>query len=375
MTHINQRRDTAANWVSTNPVLKLGEVGWERDTRKSKQGNGTSAWNDLEYSTEPFEDAELTGTPTAPTAAPGTSTTQIANTLFVMTQFALKADLDSPTFSGTPLAPTAAPGTNTTQIATTAFVKAAGDLKANLASPTFTGTPSAPTAAPGTNTTQLATTAFVQGLLASPTFTGDPKAPTPATTDDDTSIATTAFVQALRLLGSTSVANVAALPALGTKGQRIYVEDIDAFAWWDDKTTAWQGFWKSYTPTIAGASSPTLACTYMIDEHEMVHVHIKITLTGALSGGLTASLPVAAHASYVSAASALAGNFVYRDTSAGGSARVVGWPIYAGSNLIAFTYNATSATNTTISTGTGSPLAAAWASGDTIDGDCSYRRA
>jgi hypothetical protein len=36
-----------------------------------------------------------------------------------------KADLVSPTFTGTPLAPTASPGTNTTQISTTAFVAAA----------------------------------------------------------------------------------------------------------------------------------------------------------------------------------------------------------------------------------------------------------
>ena len=37
----------------------------------------------------------------------------------------LKANLASPTFTGVPLAPTAAPGTNTTQLATTAFVTAA----------------------------------------------------------------------------------------------------------------------------------------------------------------------------------------------------------------------------------------------------------
>lgn len=37
------------------------------------------------------------------------------------------AALASPTFTGTPAAPTAAPGTNTTQLATTAFVKAAAD--------------------------------------------------------------------------------------------------------------------------------------------------------------------------------------------------------------------------------------------------------
>lgn len=38
-----------------------------------------------------------------------------------------KADLASPTFTGTPSAPTAASGTNTTQLATTAFVKGAVD--------------------------------------------------------------------------------------------------------------------------------------------------------------------------------------------------------------------------------------------------------
>lgn len=40
---------------------------------------------------------------------------------------AAKAPIASPTFTGTPSAPTAAPGTNTTQIATTAFVEAAID--------------------------------------------------------------------------------------------------------------------------------------------------------------------------------------------------------------------------------------------------------
>jgi hypothetical protein len=38
---------------------------------------------------------------------------------------ALKAPLASPVLTGVPEAPTAAPGTNTTQIATTAFVTAA----------------------------------------------------------------------------------------------------------------------------------------------------------------------------------------------------------------------------------------------------------
>lgn len=103
----------------------------------------------------PLASPTLTGTPTTPTAAPGTNTTEIASTAFVAASF---APIASPTLTGTPAAPTAAGTTNTTQIATTAFVHGAF---APLASPTLTGVPAAPTATPGTNTTQLATTAFV----------------------------------------------------------------------------------------------------------------------------------------------------------------------------------------------------------------------
>ncbi|HFO7706926.1 TPA: tail fiber protein [Escherichia coli] len=113
---------------------------------------------------------------------------------------ALKAPLASPAFTGTPTAPTAAQGTNSTQIANTAFVKAAitalingapgtldtlkeiaaainNDpnfsttinnalaLKAPLASPALTGIPTAPTAAQGTNNTQIATTAYVRAAI------------------------------------------------------------------------------------------------------------------------------------------------------------------------------------------------------------------
>jgi hypothetical protein len=45
-------------------------------------------------------------------------------TIADLADLALKSNLDSPTFTGTPAAPTAAPGTNTTQVATTAFVLA-----------------------------------------------------------------------------------------------------------------------------------------------------------------------------------------------------------------------------------------------------------
>ena len=114
---------------------------------------------------------EFTGTITfsgsidVPTQTAGNNTTKAASTAFVSTAVAAKASLASPAFTGTPTAPTAIAGTNTTQVATTAFVKAAGDLKANLASPALTGTPTAPTASAGTNTTQLSTTAFVKAAI------------------------------------------------------------------------------------------------------------------------------------------------------------------------------------------------------------------
>lgn len=142
------------------------------------------------------------------------------------TLLAAKAPLASPALTGTPTAPTAAAATNTTQIATTAFVQEAlsaagsGDMsksvydttnngkvdvaevaeavpwtgvtgkppsfapsahnhptsevtgldatlagKAPLASPALTGTPTAPTATGGTNSTQIATTAFVAAAI------------------------------------------------------------------------------------------------------------------------------------------------------------------------------------------------------------------
>ena len=73
---------------------------------------------------------------------------------------ALLALLASPTFTGVPAAPTATPGTNTTQLATTAYADAIAALKAAVASPTFTGVPAAPTPSALTATTQIATTAY-----------------------------------------------------------------------------------------------------------------------------------------------------------------------------------------------------------------------
>lgn len=70
---------------------------------------------------------------------------------------ATKADTVSPTFTGTPLAPTATPGTNTTQVATTAFVTAA-----NTAERTATATLTNKTISADNNTLSgIAASSFV----------------------------------------------------------------------------------------------------------------------------------------------------------------------------------------------------------------------
>lgn len=48
-TRMQQRRGTAAQWTSANPVLAAGEIGFETDTNKFKIGNGSTAWASLSY--------------------------------------------------------------------------------------------------------------------------------------------------------------------------------------------------------------------------------------------------------------------------------------------------------------------------------------
>lgn len=50
ITRVRWKRGTAADWTSANPVLRLGEPGWETDTHTGKVGDGTTAWSSLPYS-------------------------------------------------------------------------------------------------------------------------------------------------------------------------------------------------------------------------------------------------------------------------------------------------------------------------------------
>ena len=55
MDRVLQRRDTAANWSSANPVLAEGELGIITDTKGYKIGDGSTAWNNLEYPANPTQ--------------------------------------------------------------------------------------------------------------------------------------------------------------------------------------------------------------------------------------------------------------------------------------------------------------------------------
>ena len=46
---MQQRRGTATQWTSGNPVLAAGEIGFETNTNKFKIGDGTSTWSALKY--------------------------------------------------------------------------------------------------------------------------------------------------------------------------------------------------------------------------------------------------------------------------------------------------------------------------------------
>jgi hypothetical protein len=198
-------------------------------TWNGRAGNVTLELTDiLNAGGAPLDCPVFTGTPSAPTAMPGTNNNQLASTAFVAQAIAASrqssvlswngrvgavslmlsditgaggAPIVSPVFQVSARAPTPAPTSRDTSIATTLFVANATDeladflnglycnhtvwsfnqrtgnvvLRASdisaaggafLNSPNFTGIPTGPTAIPCTSTNQLATTAFVAAAIA-----------------------------------------------------------------------------------------------------------------------------------------------------------------------------------------------------------------
>lgn len=48
-TRMQQRRGTFSQWDTANPILNIGEIGYESDNNKFKIGDGVNHWNDLPY--------------------------------------------------------------------------------------------------------------------------------------------------------------------------------------------------------------------------------------------------------------------------------------------------------------------------------------
>ncbi len=275
----------------------------------------------------PLASPALTGTPTAPTAAPGTDTLQIATTAFVAAAVAgggggnvsnsgtpvsgqaaewtgtnnirgvavsgtgSYAKTDSPDFTGVPTAPTAAVDTNTTQLATTAMVLA----QAASATPLIDGT-----AAPGTSTRyargdHVHPTDTSRAPVASPTLTGVPAAPTAAPGTNTTQLATTAFTTAavaaavsglLDLKGATDCSGNPNYPA-ASKGDAYYVSVAGKIGGASGKSVEIGDLYVASADN-AGGTEASVGTSWFVLEHNLVGALIASNNLSDLDNLMTA---------------------------------------------------------------------------------------
>lgn len=269
----------------------------------------------------------------------------------------LKAPLASPALTGTPTAPTAPTGNSSTQVATTAFVSAeitndrpysstVADIKMNgaqslgssasipradhvhptdttrapLDSPALTGVPTAPTPVVGSNTIQVATSAFVQANAAiKDSDTGSVQIPS-GTTAQRTAVPTYGRLRANSTLNSmewwngvvwTPVGSGAGATGAGSGlGQDQIFNETDQLV--TDNWTIGQGsMLTGATITIASPAVITFASHSFV-----VNQPVRFTTTGALPTGLTVNTP------YYVIATGLTANTFQVSTTQGGAAVV-----------------------------------------------------
>lgn len=130
----------AVYYVTDSGTVNFGAGAISFDAGDKVANNGTTwdKWDMTDAVSSVFgrtgtvtaQSGDYTATQVTNTPAGGISATNVQTAINELDTE--KANLASPTFTGIPAAPTAAPGTNTTQLATTAFVTAAGALKANV---------------------------------------------------------------------------------------------------------------------------------------------------------------------------------------------------------------------------------------------------
>lgn len=56
---LKQRAALAAEWTESNPILLLGEIGYESNTGYFKFGDGVSSWNSLKYTQYTFNELNV----------------------------------------------------------------------------------------------------------------------------------------------------------------------------------------------------------------------------------------------------------------------------------------------------------------------------
>jgi hypothetical protein len=70
VTRMQQRRDTTANWAANDPILRVGEMGYDTDVDRFKIGDGVTGWLSLPF----LLDAELASAQASEEAAAASAT-------------------------------------------------------------------------------------------------------------------------------------------------------------------------------------------------------------------------------------------------------------------------------------------------------------
>lgn len=122
LIRISQIHKTTAEWTECQEILKVGEIGYDSDVKKFKFGDGVNVFDDLPWAAmTPTEINQLVNAHTSNYNNPHKVTKEQVG-LGKVENKSVSEILTDAALTGTPTAPTAAPGTNTTQIATTQFV-------------------------------------------------------------------------------------------------------------------------------------------------------------------------------------------------------------------------------------------------------------
>ena len=180
---MQQRRGTAQQWNTANPILAAGEIGFETDTGAFKIGNGSSTWSALKYFTDASGAPELLDTlnelaaalgddpqylsnhVSATTNVHGIANTQNLATLDDVSDAVSNAEVDQSTLAGAGIDWNV--GTNQFDIdSTVVTLTGTQELTNKTLVSANLGSNSVATTQNGTdNTTKIATTEFVQGRI------------------------------------------------------------------------------------------------------------------------------------------------------------------------------------------------------------------